>query len=80
MATTTTTLTESYTLLNAGACVVEVRGGNGVRIHIGASAPADSTDDYHPKSRGENVSYSGSENVYARADSGSATVVTTGVV
>jgi hypothetical protein len=78
--TTTTTLDESYALLNTGACLVENKGPQSVLIHIGSVAPADDTGAHHTLMPGRNMSYPGSDKVYARAYQDSAKVVTTGVV
>jgi hypothetical protein len=80
MATTSSTLNESYSLLHTGACLVENKGPQSALIHIGDAAPADGTDAHHTLMPGRNMSYPGSDKVYARAYQDSAKVVTTGVV
>ena len=78
MATTATTLTQSYQLIGAGSHALELRGSGKVRLHFGASLPADGVDTYitlesnSQSHLGDRDSYfhSFSSNVYARLETG----------
>jgi hypothetical protein len=68
-----------WTLLGSGALVAETKSMNDAYLHIAASAPAANEGAYHDLFGPASFSYSGSENVYARAASGSSEVIVTGM-
>lgn len=68
MATTRITINSTeWTLILAGAGIVQLTKFSHIHIHIGSVPPAVDTDAYHsiPFTGGTDITYSGTENVYA---------------
>lgn len=82
MSTTVTALTSAYQLIGAGSHSLEIRGSGKVRLHFGASAPADDTDEYilmesnSQAHLGDRDSYfhAFASSIYARLDEGQGAV------